>query len=140
MAAFESACQAMRQKGVVFDVIKNATPRMYYSEQAAQVGQCDMVLRLKNSRYDVGFKRQDNGDLVPVFDGWDNDIRNTGIGTAAACPIPNSPAAQEQAHIGSFMQEYSKHAAINAATANGYMVESVETNPETGEQTLVLTH
>ena len=110
---------------------------MYYEQQASEVGVCDYVLRLYDSRYDVGFQKQEDGTLAPVFDGWAGQIRNTGIGTNPTCPLPNTPAAREQSHIGSLMAAYSKHAAINAATSAGYTVEDVTYDEKTGETNLV---
>jgi hypothetical protein len=105
---------------------------MFYGNQH---GVCDYVLQLPASRYDVGFAKNADGSYTPVCDLWGQDIsRNLG----ARCPLPTSTEGRTQHAIGQLMQGYSKHAAINAATAAGHMVESCTVNEETGDVELLL--
>lgn len=101
-------------------LLENTTPRMYYTSQEQEVGKCPYVLKLDNSRYDVGLKYDENKNLYPIMDIHGGDITRQ-LGTS--CRI----GTQEERAIGELMQLYTKHAAINSATSQGYMVESVAT-------------
>ena len=138
-SALVQAVNDLRAQGVDCELRQNEKPRMYYANQHSE---CDYVLRLNKSPYDVGFERQDDGTYVPVFDEWAGNISNE-IGAnahapaGATCPMPNTAEGKAQHQIGQFFQQYAKHAAINAATAQGYMVESATTD-EKGEINLIL--
>lgn len=128
--ALESAAEKLRAEGVNCQIVRDQKPRMYYENQH---GKCDYVLSLPDSRYDVGFDKQEDGSYVPVYDEWANQIKDQ-IG--AACPVDNE-GDRSLCHIGKFMQYYAVDAAINAATAQGYYVESAETD-EQGNVQLVI--
>lgn len=132
-SALMAAVADLRAQGVDCELRQNEKPRMYYANQHSE---CDYVLRLNKQPYDVGFERQDDGTYVPVFDEWAGNISRE-IGAGATCPMPNTPEGKAQHQIGQFFQQYAKHAAINAATAQGYMVESAITD-EQGEINLIL--
>lgn len=131
IAALSSAVADLKAKGVNCDLISNARPRMYYGNQH---GVCDYVLKLPNSQYDVGFDRQADGSYAPVFDEWAGSVAGQ-IG--ATCPMPTSAEGKVQRQIGQLLQNYAKHAAINAAVAQGHTVESC-TQDEEGNLNLVL--
>lgn len=128
IGALRSAISDLQNEGVNCELLQDAQPRMYYSQQH---GKCDFVLHLPDCRYDVGFDLQEDGTYAPVCDLWANEIQNQ-IGTS--CPIE---ADRAQIAIGSLMQNYSKHAAINAAVNAGHQVESCIVN-EQGEVELML--
>jgi hypothetical protein len=92
---------------------------MYYGHQAKEVGECPFVLKLPNSKYDVGLQRQADGSLEPKFDEWNNEVSRS-IG--GQCAIPTTGEERSMWAIGAFSQEYAKAAAVNAATAQGYTV------------------
>lgn len=104
---------------------------MYLDRQHAA---CPYVLKLHDAVYDVGFDRQKDGSYAPVFDEYAGHV---GRQVGATCPMPNTSEGRAQHAIGQFSQLYAKHAAINAATTQGYMVESCETD-EQGNLNLVL--
>lgn len=120
VSAIRSAVNNLRAKGINVELVENATPRMYYDHQAADVGQCDFVLKLSNSPYDVGLKKNADGKYEAVFDEWANKV---GGQIGASCPMPNTPEGRAQHAIGQFLQEYAKEAATNAAVSQGYQVE-----------------
>lgn len=133
-AVMNKAVQNLQAKGVNCSLIQNATPRMYYRHQEAEVGVCDFVLKLPNAKYDVGFKKQDDGSYAAIFDEWANSVAGQ---VGATCAIPTTPEERSLWAIGQFAQEYAQEAAIKAAAAQGYMVQSANTDAD-GNVNLVL--
>lgn len=99
--------------------------------------ECDFVLRLDDAFYDVGFIRSESGNLVPFFDDYDyRSPYNSHGGSRGIKAILGAAysgktehwsgqrdAGEQQLHsIGKFLQSYSKHATLEAATNQGYMV------------------
>lgn len=125
LRALESAVNDLKAKGVDCELRRNEVPRMYNEAQSRATGQCDYVLRLNKSPYDVGFTKEADGTYSPVFDEWNGRV---GSQIGATCPMPNTKEGKAQHAIGQFMQNYAKHATINAARAKGQMVnQSVDT-------------
>lgn len=129
MDAVKNAVAELVSKGIDCTIEYKAKPGMYYRNQE---GQCDFVLRLPGAKghghegrtqYDIGFRLQADGSYAMLFDDFDNALRKV-IG--ASCPMPSSPEGKAQHAIAQFTQLYGKHAAINAAIAQGYQVESAE--------------
>lgn len=88
---------------------------MYY---ANQYGKCDYVLRLDGCPYDVGFAKQVDGTYLPVFDAWQNHLRNK-IG--APMNQSGQTIEEEQAlAISKLLDLYGVHAAKNQLEADGY--------------------
>lgn len=117
VSALHAAARELAEQGVPCKLLENAKPRMYYRDQH---GNCEYVLNLSGGQYDVGFEKQADGTYVPVFDEWGNHVSGQ-IG--ASCPMPDTPEGRAQHQIGKYMQLYAKHAAINLATEQGYIVE-----------------
>jgi hypothetical protein len=132
VAAIRAAVDELKQSGVNINLLENAKPRMFYENQH---GNCAFVLQLPDSRFDIGLDAQADGTYAPVFDEWQGYI---GKQVGATCPMPNTPEGKAQHQIGRFLQGYAKHAAINAATSQGYMVEGTSTD-EHGNVHLTLT-
>lgn len=124
ISALTSAVNDLRAKGVNCELVQKAKPRMYYQNQH---GECDYVLRLKDGAYDVGFDKQSDGSYAPVFDEWSTHVSDQ---LRAACTVPSTKEEKAMWAIGQLMQGYAKHAAVNAAVAQGYMVESTTTDKE----------
>ncbi len=131
VTALRQASDFLSQNGVNCELKENAAPRMYYG---GQQDQCDFVLKLKDGRYDVGFAKQEDGTLSPVFDQWNDYVANE---LGASCPMPDTPEGRAQHNIGKFFQQYSKFAAMNAAAVQGYTVETSDVDQE-GNINLVL--
>ena len=120
--ALKQAVSALKSKGINCELLENATPRMYSSNQGES---CDYVLRLNDGKYDVGFQKQKDGTYVPVLDTWSDHVSNQ-IG--ATCPLPNTAEGRGQHAIGQFMHEYSYAAVANAALQKGLIKESETTD------------
>ena len=133
--ALAAAVAELAARGIKCRLEQNVRPRMYYGNQH---GVCPYVLKLDNAPYDVGFDRQEDGSFLPVMDTWAGHIqREIGV-TNPACELPKDHAEREaMMAIGRLSQTYAKHAAINAAAAQGYIVDSASTD-EKGNIHLVL--
>lgn len=129
------AVRNLQNKGVSCSLIENATPRMYYRSQEAEVGVCDYVLKLPGAKYDVGFKKQEDGTFAPILDEWANSVAGQ-IG-AGSCFVPQTAEEKSMWSIGQFSQEYAKEAAIKAASRQGYNVQSSDIDAD-GNVNLVL--
>ena len=116
VSALRAAVDELSAKGIGIDLVANSKPRMYYDRQQVQ---CDWVVKLPDCQYDVGLEKQEDGSYLPIFDEWQGYI---GSQLGAACPMPGSREGRAQHQIGQLMQNYAKHAAINAATARGMIV------------------
>lgn len=127
VSAIRSAVANLKARGINIELVENAMPRMYYREQERDVGNCEFVLKLPGSRYDVGLKKNKAGNYEPVFDEWNRQVQGQ-IG--AACPVPSTAEGRAQHAIGQFLQEYGKEAAVNAAILQGYAVESTEVDED----------
>lgn len=113
---------------------KNIAPRMYYSRQTEELkGKTPYVLRLPDAQYDVGFQEMEDGTYAPVTDFFGSSVENQ---LHSDCGCDKNEMTQDQRTtyaIGGLMQRYAKNAAINSAVAQGYEVESVTQDQDTGE-------
>lgn len=123
--ALRKAVADLKNSGVDCDLVENAQPRMYFGNQS---GKCEYMLRLNKGRYDVGFQKQKDGSYAPIFDEYQNYV---GSQIGAKCALPTTAEGRAQHQIGQLMQGYAKHAAINAATQRGYVVEGCMVDPKT---------
>lgn len=123
IAALKATVKELQAAGVVCELKENCKARMYSDAQANSLGVCDYVLHLPNSKYDVGFKKEADGSYSPAFDEYMGQVAGQ---VGAACPLPTSQEGKAQHAIGKLMQGYTKHATINQARAEGYMVEKAE--------------
>jgi hypothetical protein len=118
--AMRDAVSALQRNGVNCTLKENAKPRMYYGNQH---GVCDFVLQLHDGNYDVGFVKQDNGEFHAVLDTWNGYVSKQIGADIQTCPMPNTAEGRTQHAMGRFLQEYGLHAAINAATEDGMIVQ-----------------
>lgn len=131
--ALRTTIQELQTKGVQIELREKARARMYYENQTRELGICDYVVHLPQSRYDVALVRQTDGSYAPAFDEYAGEV---GRSIGATCPMPGTKEGKAQHAIGQLMQGYAKNAAINQARAQGYMVESVDFD---AQQNVVLT-
>ena len=124
VAALRQAVTELANSGLRVRLVENQTPRMYYNSQH---GQCPFVLKLDDTIYDVGFDQGENGTLVPVFDAWGGHIQKV-IGVKGDGPL---------AVIAKLLQGYTKHAAINNAVAQGYVIEDTFVDTEGNLQLVI---
>jgi hypothetical protein len=93
------------------------------------LGKCEMVAQFPFVNYECGFRKTEDG-LVPIFDFYgsggahDGQMLQKKIGDGA----------------GKLMQLYSKHALMNACTAQGYMIESMDTDQDGNLQVSINTY
>jgi len=134
ISALRAAVRDLQSQGVKCSLLENTKPRMYYDNQH---GKCDFVLKLDDSPYDVGFDKQSDGSYAPVFDEWGKHVGKQVGADVNVCPMPTTPEGRAQHQIGRLMQGYARHAAVNAAVTQGYIVESTHTDDK-GNVHLVL--
>lgn len=131
IAALRAAVNDLKNSGVQCELAEKTKPRMYFNHQEVQ---CDYVLKLPMSKYDVGFQKQENGTYLPMTDLYGNHVAGQ---LGASCPMPQSQEGRAQHAVGKLMQGYARHAATNAARAKGYTVERSFTDKD-GNAQLVL--
>lgn len=113
--AIEAAVAELKSKGLKCDLLENAIPRAYYSNQKG-MGKADMVLKLHDSKYDVGLYKNESGEYESRCDFWDGDIeRQLGV-------TPGKDDDRLQAKLGRLYRGYAVHAASRAAIQKGYQV------------------
>lgn len=139
ISALRAAVAELQSKGVRCELLEGpqVTPRMYYSGQSAELkGKTPFVLKLNDSPYDVGFQLMEDGTYAPVMDTFAGHIKKQ-IGAECGCSGKTEGESAAVA-IGGLMQRYAKHAAINAAVAQGFSVEDVAYNEATGDVHLTI--
>lgn len=106
VSAIRKAVQVLKSKNIMVELVEKAVPRMYYDSQEQEVGECDFVIKLKDSNYDVGLKlNTETKEYELIFDEWDDQIRNV-IG------VPNEvdfdTDEQRLANVAQFNLHYTK--------------------------------
>jgi len=117
VGAIRRAVAELQSKGVKISLAENTKPRMYYRQQEVM---CDFVLKLENANYDVGLVKQADGTYNVITDEYGGTVARA---VGASCPVPKTAEERALWAIGQFGQQYARFAAINAATAQGYMIE-----------------
>lgn len=133
--ALEDAVAFMKERGLKATLLRDTTPRMYYDNQ---YGKCDYVLRLDNSKYDIGFAKQADGSYAPVFDSWAGELQRV-IGNPSHCKVPVSQEEREAAAVASLLNAYGVHAAKRQLESEGYYGFEITINPEDNSYTLEAT-
>ena len=137
--AVRAAVAELKRQGINVELKQDAVPRMYYKDQMQRhMGRksevCDYVIELKDAKYDIALIKNDDGTFSPVFDDWQKSIANQVgqkfDGKAEHWSGKKDDTEQSLHSIGKFLQSYSKHAAINAATAQGYRVNGSHTDAQ----------
>lgn len=152
----QAAVLELQRMGVRCELKQNAVPRMYYADQISRhiksnsevagqfvfhqnVEECDYVLHLPDSHYDVAFLKTKSGEYVPVFDDYEHGTENGRhpymeklpikkfLGAAYAGKVEHWSGARKDTEqtlhsIGKLLQEYTVAAATNAALAAGHTV------------------
>lgn len=108
--AIRAAVKELQQQGAKVELLENTKPRMFYEHQHPE--KSAFVLKL-DGPYDVGLDKTADGKYELAFDSWGGHIHKQ---------LGNAKAKGSNATVSKFLQAYSKHAAINAATAKGYFV------------------
>lgn len=164
--ALRRAVAELRDNGVNVQLEQNTVPRMYYADQLAKhvkskqdSGQaygsklrfhqnpeeCDWVIRLQDSYYDIGLIQNEAGELVPFFDDYNHASPYVPATQSGKGPIRKflgaeftgnvehwsgqREAGEQQLHsVGKLLQHYSKYAVIEEAENQGYVVSHTETD------------
>tara|TARA_R110002153_G_scaffold26421_5_gene82920 strand:+ start:2784 stop:3383 length:600 start_codon:yes stop_codon:yes gene_type:complete len=117
---------------------------------------CDFVIHCPDAHYDVGLIKHEDGHYVPYFDNYEHSASDTpmfitgsesggisktlGTGKGSHAGHWNGLRDSSEAalhSIGSYLQEYTKCAAIEAAIGAGHMVDGCTTD-EDGNMHLTL--
>lgn len=130
VVALRSAIAELKSHGVKCDLLENAVPRAYYNNQEG-LGKADFVLKLNDSRYDVGLYNDDGKGYVARCDFWNREVENL-LGARA-----EEGEDAGMAKLGKLYQTYGIHAATNAAVQQGYAVQRI--NQDGGAVQLVVT-
>lgn len=128
LTALQAAADDLRDRGIDCNLIENAIPRAYYDNQ---LGEAPYVLRLNESRYDVGFYQEDGTEgLVPKCDLYANEISRQ-LGAKQ-----EEGVSREAAAIGKLRNAYAVAATTNQAIQSGATVNRVDN--EDGSVQLVI--
>jgi hypothetical protein len=152
------AVAELKRQGVNCDIEYNATPRLWTHNQLARdlgrekhpTDECAVVVRLHDAYYDVGFYRNDEGNLIPVFDDYNGPAtiphKNKGsksvrdvIGAKFAGRIEhwnglrtesegNEGSQQLRHSIGRLMQGIHKAQAVRRARSMGHTILGTTTD------------
>lgn len=125
--ALEAAIAELNAKGARCQLIKNAAPRAFYENQKG-LEKTDYVIRLADSRYDVGlYKVPGKAGYRARADMFAGDVaRVLGCGCSTDF-IGIDPSPQEsRLMLGKLYQTYAIHAAIRSSVAKGYTVRRVD--------------
>lgn len=129
VAALHAAVAELKQNGVRCELVANSKPRAYYATQDG-MGVADYVLRLDDSKYDVGFYKTEDGKSYETrTDFFMGEVQNQ-IGVQDVTGISN------QARMGKLYNLYAVHAATRRASQQGYQVNRI--NNDDGSVRLVI--
>ena len=128
VSAIKAAVAELKRTGVNVVLKENTQPRMYYANQHPEPSA--YVLHFPDCRYDVGLDRDGKGGFTLAFDAWGGDLAKQ-IGDSRCKDKAMAPVSK-------FIQSYTKHAAMQAAQAKGYIVSGCVVNPKTGEVNLTI--
>lgn len=117
--ALRSAVAELAQSGLKLTLQENATPRAFYANQAG-LGKADIVLRVEDAQYDVGFYKNPEGYYEARADFFGGSIARV----LGAAPSPGS--TMDQAALGKLFQMYGIHVATATARKQGHMVRRIQ--------------
>ena len=118
--ALRAAITELKNNGVNCDLLENAMARAYYPNQSGMDTEARFVVKLHDSRYDVGlYAKEDNSGYEARTDLWGGDVQKV-LGAKA-----QEGESDAQAALGKLFQTYAIHAATRKATQQGYRVNRV---------------
>jgi hypothetical protein len=129
--ALRAAIKELTKAGVKCDLLENAVPRAYDTNQKG-LEQAPFVIQLHGSRYDVGlYHNRELGGYECRADFWSGDVAKQ-LGSEQ-----KNGVQQEQAWLGKLYQTYGVVAAEQQAAMQGY--STARTTKTDGTVQLVLT-
>lgn len=116
--ALQAAVQELRNEGHDIQLVQNATPRAYYSNQLSEA---PWVIRLNKQRYDVGlYPAEDGRGYEAKCDLWAGEVAS----------VFGAPTSGEETHvqgaIGKLYNRYATHAAMQEAARAGHTCQRVQ--------------
>lgn len=131
ISALEAAVKDLNEAGIICTLERDTSPRAYFVGQQG-LGKAPYVLKLSQSKYDIGFYLSDDGKTYEArTDFWDRQVENL-LGAQ-----PGAPERAGQAKMGKLFQYYGAAAAMEAARKKGQMVR--KTVKPSGEIVLDIT-
>jgi len=126
ISVLRKAIEELAASGIKISMEDGGTPRAFYPNQPG-LGKADHVVKLVDSRYDIGLYKQDDGSYQPRTDFWGGDVQKI-LGVKAS-----DPAKEDQAKLGRLVQMYGIHAAMDKARKQGYTVRRTMTEDGTAK-------
>lgn len=115
-SALRAAIQELKSQGIRCDLLENAKPRAYYKEQGG-LGQAPFVVKLHDSKYDVGLYAKTEGKGFEArTDFWNGEVEKV-LGAKA-----RKGEDETQAKLGKLFQAYAVAATVRQASQQGYTV------------------
>ncbi len=117
--ALRAAINDLKQAGVKCDLLENAVPRAYYSSQRG-MEKADLVVKLHDSKYDVGLYKQEGKNSYEARTDFYNHQVEGVLGVT-----PQGEETPDQARLGKLLNAYAVNAATRKASQQGYQVSRV---------------
>lgn len=114
--ALRSAIQELKSKGVKCDLLENEVPRAYFDNQEG-MGKADYVVKLHDSRFDVGLYKNSKNEFEARAD------LHAGHVASVLGSTPKKGEDARQAAMGKMFQMYAVHAATRKATQQGFTIQ-----------------
>lgn len=117
--ALRAAIKELKREGVKCDLLENAVPRAYYTNQDG-LGKADFVVKLDDSKYDIGlYQNKEIGGYearADLFNASNNIAKVLGVTQA-------NGKSRESAALGKLYQKYAVNAAERQALEQGYSTQ-----------------
>jgi len=136
--ALETAISNLQNQGIDITL---ETGTLYVGYAGREESGYTHVIKMGDSRYDIGLKADAEGNFIPVFDPWGGDVNRvvglnpTEFNEAELHNVCN--ISDPKVHIGKLMQEYGLCKAEYEAAIQGYSSQRIP--GEGGQQQLVVT-
>ena len=127
----KDAVADLRAQGHDVEYAENEVPRMYYEDQLrTQSGQptekCEVIVRVKNAFYDVGFVRDKDDNLMPLWDDFSSQSTHAASMSKGDTKLSNVLGMDNSKKgfqpIGRLMQSISKAQGVRAAQREGWTI------------------
>lgn len=131
--ALRSAVEELRKEGANITLDENGK---HFRTWPGQPTNCDMVLRMPDEKFDVGFRKNDAGEYTPIFDHMLDANKSIACDISHRGKLPF--ADRDRATIGKLMQRYTVCLTEKEMALQGYMCNR-EFDKTTGEMHVVAT-
>ena len=133
ISALRAAIEELRREGIRCELLENAVPRAYFSNQQG-MGPAPYVVKVTDAKYDVGLYPVEGKQNEYTFstDFYGGTVQNI-LGTR----VVGEGETQDQAKLGKLAQRYAVCAAERQAIQQGFSAD--RTTGENGSIQLTLT-